>query len=460
MSDLDSGTIVVVPSISFPVVELDKIVAARFYEERTLFLALLLRRPGLRMVFVTSTGIDTAIVDYYLRFVPDAASARARLRLVSLDNPATSPLSEKILARPDVIERVRALAGDPSDACVVTFNVTPLEGDMCRRLGLPLYGPAPDLAWLGSKSGARQVARRAGVPILEGTEDLFSLSEMEAAVGEITSKRPDAEAVVAKLNYGFSGQGSAMIDLGGPIAPITSAPTTFCASGESWTGYSTTLAAEGAIVEELVRVPGTVSPSVQLHVSPAGSFELVSTHDQVLSGPGNQVYVGCRFPADESYRSAIQTEATKVAERLAVEGVIGSFGIDFLVVPDGAGRRIYLSEINLRMGGTTHPFWMARLATGATYHTTSGLLVADGRAKSYVATDNFKSPSLIGRSPASVIDAVDEAGLGFDPPSATGTTLHLLGAVPGYGKLGATCIGDSPAEAAELYRRVAALVVD
>jgi len=461
VSDLESGTIVVVPSITFPVVELDKIVAARYYEERTLFLALLLGRPRLRMVFVTSTAIDPAIVDYYLRFVPDAAGARDRLQLVSLDDPASSPLSQKILARPDVVARVRALAGDPADACVVTFNVTPLEGDMCRRLSLPLYGPAPDLAWLGSKSGARQVARRAGVPILEGAEDLFSLSDLEAAVAVITSKRPDAEAVVAKLNYGFSGQGSAMIDLAGPIAPISSAPTTFCASGESWAGYAATLAAEGAIVEELVRVPGTVSPSVQLHVSPAGSFEVVSTHDQVLGGPGNQVYIGCRFPADESYRSAIQAAAARVAELLAAEGVIGSFGIDFLVVPDDHdGRRIYLSEINLRMGGTTHPFWMARLATGATYDATSGSLVADGRAKSYVATDNFKSPSLIGRSPASVIESVNEAGLGFDSSSATGTTLHLLGAVPGYGKLGATCIADSPAEAAELYRRVAALLGD
>jgi len=459
VSDLESGTIVVIPSITFPVVELDKIVAARYYEQRTLFLALLLGRPDLRMVFVTSTLIDPAIVDYYLRFVPDPAGARERLHLVALDDPTSLPLSEKILSRPDIVSEIRELAGDPDDACVVTFNVTPLEWDMCHRLGLPLYGPAPDLARLGSKSGARQVARSAGVAVLEGAEDLYSLAALEAAVGVIASRRPEAEAVVAKLNHGFSGQGSAMIDLGGPTTPITAASTTFCASSESWATYSATLAAEGAIVEELVRLPGTVSPSVQLHVSPAGSFEVVSTHDQVLGGPGNQVYIGCRFPADESYRPAIQDGAAKVAELLAAEGVMGSFGIDFLVVPDGDERRVYLSEINLRMGGTTHPFWMARMATGGTYDVARGSLVAGGRAKSYVATDNFKSASLIGRSPASVIDAVDDAGLGFDAATATGTTLHLLGAVPGYGKLGATCIADSPAEAAELYRRVAALVV-
>lgn len=460
VSDLESGTIVVVPSITFPVVELDKIVAARYYEERTLFLALLLSRPALRMVFVTSMPIDAAIVDYYLRFVPAPGGARDRLHLVALDDPATLPLSDKLLSRPDVISQVRSLAGDPDDACVVTFNVTPVEWELSRALGLPLYGPAPELARLGSKSGARQVARGAGVAVLEGAEHLFSLSAVEDAVRVIQARRPGAEAVVIKLNNGFSGQGSAMVDLGGQTVPITSAPTTFCAPGESWATYSATLAAEGAIVEELVRVPGTVSPSVQLHVSPAGSFEIVSTHDQVLGGPGNQVYVGCRFPADQSYRVAIQAEAAKVGAVLAAEGVIGSFGIDFLVVPNAEGglSRIYLSEINLRMGGTTHPFWMTRLATGGDYDVASGSLVAGGTAKAYVATDNFKSPSLVGRSPASVIASIDEAGLGFDTETATGTTLHLLGSVPGYGKLGATCIADTPAEAEALYRRVIAVV--
>ncbi|MBA3267952.1 MAG: hypothetical protein H0T70_06810 [Acidimicrobiia bacterium] len=469
VSDLEQGTIVVIPSITFPVVELDKIIGAQRYEERTLFLALLLARPGLELVFVTSLPVDPAIVDYYLRFLPDADDARSRLHLVTLDDRSSPPLSEKLLSRPEVLARVRALAADPAEGCVVTFNVTPLEVEVCRRLGLPLYGPDPALARLGSKSGARQVARQAGVAVLDGAEDLFSIGEVGDAARAIRARRPEAEAVVVKLNHGFSGQGSVMVDLAGAEVPFTDAPTLFCAPGESWPGYSAKVAAEGAIVEELVRVPGTVSPSVQIHVSPSGSFEVVSTHDQLLGGPGNQVYVGCRFPAHASYRLAIQEDAVKVAEILAAAGVVGSFGIDFLVVP-GAGvtplrgplgprPRIYLTEINLRMGGTTHPFWMARLATGGAYDVAGGALVAGGTAKAYVATDNFKSPSLVGRSPASVIAAVDDAGLGFDPVSATGATLHLLGAVPDHGKVGATCIADSPAAAEALYQRVAALLV-
>ena len=138
VSDLDTGTIVVVPSITFPVVELDKITAAQRYEERTLFLSLLLGRPGLRMVYVTSLPIDPAIVDYYLRFVPDPAGARQRLHLVSLDDPSKAALSEKLLTRPDALARVRRLAGDADQACVVTFNVSPVEVEVGRRLELPL----------------------------------------------------------------------------------------------------------------------------------------------------------------------------------------------------------------------------------------------------------------------------------------------------------------------------------
>ncbi|HYX43894.1 MAG TPA: peptide ligase PGM1-related protein [Acidimicrobiales bacterium] len=459
IADLSTGTLVVVPSITFPAVELAKITAAQFYEERMLFTLLLLAHPQLRLVYVTSVAVDPEIVEYYLRFLPDPAGARERLELVSLDDPVPRSLSEKLLDRPDALASIRSLVPDPDDACVLTFNVTTLERDVCAAMELPLYGTPPELAWLGSKSGARQVARRAGVAVLDGAEDLHSVDALDAAVAVIRSRRPSADAVVVKLNNGFSGQGSAIVTLDGSELPITSATTMFCAGEESWASYAPKVEDEGAIVEEMVRVPGTRSPSVQLHVSPAGSFEVVSTHDQLLGGPANQVYLGCRFPADPAYRLAIQEEALKVAAVLATEGVVGSFGIDFLVVPGRREAPVVLSEINLRMGGTTHPFWMARLATGGSYDQATGQLVADGRPKFYVATDNFKSPALVGTAPARMIERIDAAGLGYDPAMRTGTTLHLLGALPGYGKVGATCIADTPEEADDLYRRVTEVVL-
>jgi hypothetical protein len=148
----------------------------------------------------------------------------------------------------------------------------------------------------------------------------------------------------------------------------------------------------------------------------------------------------------------------RAAAVLASHGVNGSFGVDFFVVPTADGFRIFLAEVNLRVGGTTHPFGMLALASGGWYDTTNGQLEVGGKAKSYVSTDNLKSARLKGRTPAGVIELLDERGLLFDRTTITGVTLHLLGALREYGKMGVTCIGDSPEEAQDLYRQVHAAI--
>jgi hypothetical protein len=55
-----------------------------------------------------------------------------------------------------------------------------------------------------------------------------------------------------------------------------------------------------------------------------------------------------------------------------------------------------------------------------------------------------------------VIDQVDRLGLGYDHRRRTGATLHLLGALREYGKMGVTCIGDTEQEARQHYREVVA----
>lgn len=461
--DLARGTLVVLPSATFAVSELRKITGIQFYEERLLCTALLLARPDLRMVYLTSLPVDEAIVEYYLRLLPDPEDARRRLVLLPLHDPSSLPLTEKLVHRPDVVEQVRDLVAPFGPASILPFNITPAEYTVAAALDLPILGPDPALVALGSKTGSRQVARRAGVRVLDGSESLFSLDDVEAAIARIRDGRPGAEAVVIKLNDGFSGQGNALIDLAGLASPLPLSATTFCADGESWPAFGAKITSGGAIVEELIRADGMVSPSAQVRIAPGGGAEVISTHDQVLGGPRNQVYLGCRFPADARYRMEIQQEAEAVAAVLAAEGVIGSFGIDFLVVPcAGAGARdeVVLSEINLRMGGTSHPYWAARLLTGCSYDQTTGELTAGGRATTYVASDNMKSPRLVGRAPADVIAAVDRAGLAFDPATGAGVVLHLLGAVPSFGKMGATCIAPSLAMADALAAELATLLTD
>ncbi|HEV2755578.1 MAG TPA: peptide ligase PGM1-related protein [Actinomycetota bacterium] len=446
-SDMESGTLVVVPSLTFPESELRKIVGIQFYEERLLFLLLLLRRPELHVVFVTSVRVEEPIVDYYLAFVPPEARAGDRLWLLALWDPQPRALTEKLLERPDSLDRLRQLSG--GDACLLTFNVTELEGRLRDEIGAPLYGCPPDLAHLGSKSVARRVAREAGVAVPPGAEDLRSLHEVEKALDELRTNAPAARSAVVKLNEGFSGQGNAIVSLT-DNGPVTGRPTVFCAEEESWPSFAAKLAEQGGVAEELMRVPGMVSPSVQMRIAPDATFEVVSTHDQILGGPDDQVYLGCRFPADARYRATIQDAGRRVARVLAERGVIGSFGIDFVIGPED-GAVPYLTEINLRMGGTTHPFLMTEFVTGGTYDEATGELVVDGRPKHYVATDNLKSESYVGLAPEALIGAIRSGGLAFDAATKTGVLLHLLGALKKHGKVGMTCIADSPEEADALY---------
>jgi hypothetical protein len=449
------GTIVVVPSLTLSLEDLRNVTGVVFYEERLLCFLLLLAEPTARVVYTTSTAIDPAIVDYYLNFLPDPDDARRRLTLIDAGDAELGWLSAKLLSDPAVLDRLREAIGDPARARLLPFIATPVEHELAEALGVPVDGPRPELGVLGSKSGARKVAIRAGVGVLPGSEDLFTVEDLSTAVTDLLSNQPDAEAVVVKLNNCFSGLGNVILEVDGLADPLPTSKTVFCSPDETWPTYIAKLATQGGIVETVLRDPDLRSPSAQLRISPAGVVEILSTHDQILGGPQNQIYLGCRFPAHPDYRLRIQREALKIGEVLASQGVVGSFGIDFLVV----GKDVYLSEINLRLGGTTHPFWMARLATRTRYDLPSGELRSlDGKTAYYVATDNLKSTQLKGRTPAEVIALVDRSGLAYRKDSGTGIALHLLGATPSTGKLGATCIANNPEAADDLYRALFDLV--
>ena len=74
---------------------------------------------------------------------------------------------------------------------------------------------------------------------------------------------------------------------------------------ETWENFSGRIPELGAIVEAFVEGEIKRSPSVQGRITPTGEVEILSTHDQILGGPDGQIYLGCRFPADERYRLAI-----------------------------------------------------------------------------------------------------------------------------------------------------------
>jgi hypothetical protein len=462
----DEQTIVVVPSA-----EVDfELTASRLqaYEERYLFLLLLLRQPRARMIYVTGQPIHPDIVDYYLDLMPGVISshARQRLFLVSPQEATSRPLAQKLLDRPRLLDRIRSLINDPDRAHLVPFMASWKDRELAMRLGIPMYGADPKDSHLGTKSEGRRLFGEAGIPHPAGYEDIHTLDEVVNAIQQLRTANPELRRVVIKHDEGVSGYGNAVVDLSG-LDPDESAENELRrrlgdlqveGPGATVESYYQTLAAEGGIVEEMVEAVEIRSPSVQLRITPLGEVALLSTHDQILGGESHQVFIGSRFPADPAYGPAISSSALAVGEALAARGVIGRFAIDFVVGRDpGSDWTISAIELNLRKGGTTHPFLTLQFLTDGSFDGSTGLFAAPGgRAKYYVASDHVEVPGLSALTPHDVLDLALMQDLHFDQARQVGSVFHMLSALGAEGQVGVTSVGESPEEAEERFQQVVA----
>lgn len=460
-------TVVVVPSLSLDPEELAKVAGVEHYEERQLSLMLWLRLPATRVIFVTSLPVDGEIVDYYLSLLSGVPSghARRRLTLLSTYDASPRPLTEKILERPRLLQRLRDAIGDPTRAHLSCFNTTWRERRLAVALGIPLYGCDPALCHLGSKSGSREIFRAAGIRCPAGVEHVRRAEDVAAAITSLVRDDPSLRRVVVKLDEGFSGEGNAVLDLAD--VPRDASVATLCellprklrpeASGVSSERFLAQLALMGGIVEAWVDGAGKRSPSVQLRVSATRELELVSTHDQVLGGPTGQVFLGSTFPADAAYRPALHQAGLAVGEALRARGVLGRFAVDFVAVPrEGAdgGWELWAIEINLRKGGTTLPFQMLQFLTEGRYDPARGAFVTPrGEARAYYATDNLVSARYRRLVPRDLVNLVVEEDLHFDEGTQRGVVFHLIGAMSQYGKIGLVCIGETLEDARCFERR-------
>ncbi len=460
-------TSVIVPSLTLDFGEMAKIAGMPFYEERLLFLLMRLRNPRARVVYVTSQPVHPMVLEYYLQLMTGipASHARNRLTLLCAHDSSPQPLTQKILDRPRLLQRIRDSVGDPTKAYLTVFNSTPLERTLAVRLGIPMNAPDPRLKGWGSKSGSRRIFREVGVDIPYGHEDLNSSEDIESALLDIRARRPAARRAVLKLNDGFSGEGNAIFQFPFEISRTSIRDALrrleFSVENQSPDAFLEKFERGGGIVEELIEASEVRSPSVQLRINPRREVTLASTHEQVLGGPANQVYLGCLFPADDEYRVRIQDLGLRVGKALAEKGIIGRLSIDFLAWRNTASDRwnVAALEINLRMGGTTHPMLALRFLTGGTLDVASGLFHGvDGRPKFYRASDNVQSPSYCGLLPEDLIEILTMHRLDFNHHTSTGVLFHMFGAVSQFGKFGVIAIGNNRVEADQLFDRCLAVL--
>ncbi|MCC5861367.1 MAG: carboxylate-amine ligase [Gammaproteobacteria bacterium] len=467
---LAERTVVVVPGLSLDQETLGHIPGAAHYEERQLSMLMLLRLPHTRLVFVTSTPVDPAIIDYYLSLLSGVPSSHARRRLVLLSAYDATPrsLSFKILARPRLLERIREAIPNLDSAHLSCFNATAEEVTLAVQLGIPLYACDPALAWLGTKSGSRQAFREAAVDLPDGAEGLRGADELSEALAALKARRPGLSRAVVKLEEGFSGEGNAVFDFreidSGRVTPawVRGAFASRLrpeANGMSAERFLAKFGEMGGIVEVWLEGREKRSPSVQMRITPTGVLEVISTHDQLLGGNSGQVFLGSTFPADERYRCSLQHAGQRVGEVLAGHGALGRFSVDFVTVREDEGWAHYAIEVNLRKGGTTLPFQMLQFLTDGRYDTQRGEFhTPTGQRRVYFATDNLQRDAYRQLTPEDLVDLIVEHRLHFDLTRQQGVVFNLIGALSEIGKLGMVSISDTPAHAETLYRRTVAVL--
>ncbi|MFM7675049.1 MAG: peptide ligase PGM1-related protein [Synechococcus sp.] len=452
----------VVPSLTMEEHQMQLVTGVHHYEERQLFNLIRLRHPGVRVVYVTSTLLPELVVDAVLELLPGmpASHARRRLHLFDTNDASPRPLTEKLLERPALLGRLRDQLR-PGRSYLTCFTVTALEQSLSERLQVPLLGCDPRLSHWGTKAGSRELFARCGLPHPPGRRVVFNLHDLAAAAVDLWESEPGLQRLVVKLNEGFSGEGNALLDLEpltlaecGPrqrLEQVQEALEQLPMPSGHWREL---MGQQGALVEAwLEGGEACTSPSVQGLIHPGGRVEVLSTHEQRLGGSGGQTFEGCRFPADAAYRRAVMEMGRVVGEALAAEGALERYAVDVVARRFGDRWDLQAIEINLRQGGTTHPFMALRHTTSGHLDPASGAFLApSGQPLCYEATDTLCDPRLRGLLPEDLIDLVAEAGLHFDPAHLRGSLFHLLGCLSQYGKLGMTCIGRSPEEAAAVYR--------
>ncbi len=469
--DQDGLDILVLPSYSIDQRVGQKIPGFLHYEERLLFSLIRLRNPQTRLIYITAQPLSPIIIEYYLQLLPGIpfSHARDRLLLLTTYDNSYKPLTQKILERPRLVERIRR-ALRPNKSYMVCYNTTELEQELSVKLDVPLFAASPELSYWGSKSGSREIFAECGIPHPDGSSLVYTIDELVTQAAQLWQRQPLLKRMVVKLNEGFSGEGNAILNLCSIEQAALSHSTSsdwrmlsqlhfktmsFQGTAETWESFSTRIPELGVIVEAFIEGEEKRSPSVQGYITPKGEVKILSTHDQILGGPDEQIYLGCRFPADAAYRLQLQEIGLKVGEALAKRGAMERYSVDFLAVCQGESWDLQAIEINLRKGGTTHPFMALKLLTNGSYDYATGLFYSqhDG-AKFYIASDNLQKPQYQGLLPEDLMNIIAKHRLHFDSGSKTGTIFHLMGALSEFGKLGLTCIGNSLEEAEAIYEQV------
>ncbi|MFN8612016.1 MAG: peptide ligase PGM1-related protein [Vulcanimicrobiota bacterium] len=452
--------VIAVPSLSLDLEGLPLPGGLLHFEERMLYLFHLLGQPSCRLWFYSSHLIPEEEIAYYLHFLRHVpfSHGRNRLRLQPLLDREIRPLTEKMLARPALLERLRRQIAKSPNAYLTVYRSTELEMRLAVELGIPIMGTDPRHQQYSAKGRARALFQSLGLAVPPGEVDLHDLDDLAAALVRLQSQgviSVETPRVVVKQNDGVSGLGNRDLSLM-PFWNLLVSEHLLLEEKHARLGQALRRHwgdAEGrAFWPRFERLGGLVeqqlsgeSVSVQLQISPLFEVSVRGVHHELLDKHGR--YRGAVFPAPDPLAQATVGRARKVGEALAAQGVQGRVEVDFLVT----SAEVYALDVNFRKSNSTTSLRTLNLLAGGGYHEADNRYIdGSGKTKYFYASDWLE----VGPQASSLQDVIDlatEQGLNYSTASHTGVVFHMLGGVSSTGRLGVTCVGENMEEARCLY---------
>jgi hypothetical protein len=206
----------------------------------------------------------------------------------------------------------------------------------------------------------------------------------------------------------------------------------------------------GAIVEEFIDCKNYASPASIYMINGNRNVTVQYTYDQLLGGADNMVFQGSlgpiTMPGNEE--GNIENMSRKVGEFLSIQGVRGNVGTDFVVCDmddEGKNRIAYAIENNVRMTGTSYPYYTIRNFIGETRMKTIFMKSFDDVTIPAINKKGVRT--LLNRD--FYLNFLQTHSLTLNIAKARGCMIH--NDTFRLGKLGVTCIGQDKNDVTKLY---------
>ncbi|WOP13574.1 hypothetical protein R2B67_35765 [Streptomyces cyaneofuscatus] len=225
-------------------------------------------QSDLALLMFQAPAVPHCVEQYVLGLIPPGATGLddrpQRHILVGLNDASDRHLSEKLLDRPDLLRRIRALvmrARERGHAVepLSCYQASARMDELAERLGLECRETPTRTLGAGSKAGSRQIFRAAGLPHAAGTyAPAFGLPELaRQTAGLVRSHGPGKWLL--KINEGYgSGHGLAVVTV--PAATREAALSALRAlqpltRSITRAQFLSGLSAHGAIIEQYLETP-------------------------------------------------------------------------------------------------------------------------------------------------------------------------------------------------------------